>query len=342
MDRTVDTQGMSQDAAKVVVTGGAGFIGSHLVDRLIADGHDEVVVLDDLSRGRRENLARHEAEPRLRFIQGDIRDGEAVTAALSGASVVYHLAGQSLIMGGQEDIAETFSCNVVGTFNVLRAAVRANVKRVVFASARDVYGVPISLPVDEDHPLMAINTYGASKISGEVYCRAFRRKYGLQAVILRLGNVYGSRDFDHAIPVWVDQAQAGQELCVIGGNEIIDFLWIDQAVEALVLAAGAEGSLPPINVASGTGTKIIDLARRIGRLVDGRARIKVLPRDDRSVTRFVANVDRMRQMLHLEPPLDPLTHLPDLLAAARHVPDALPAPLLARRSMGTPQSVGKR
>lgn len=302
------------------MTGGAGFIGSHLVDRLIADGADEVVVLDNLSRGRRQNLARHEADPRLRLIEGDIRDVEAVAVALSRAAVVYHLAGQSLIMGGEEDVSETFSSNVVGTFNVLRAAVRAGVKRVVFTSARDVYGEPIALPVDEDHPLMAINTYGASKVSGEVYCRAFRRKYGLQAVILRLGNVYGSRDFDHAIPVWVERAQAGQALYVSGGNEIIDFLWVDQAVEALVRAATTEGSLPPINIASGTGTKIIDLARRIARLADGHSQVKVLPRDDRAVTRFVANVDRMRQMLRLEPPLDPLVHLSTLLTAARVSP----------------------
>ncbi len=307
---------MTQVGAKVVVTGGAGFIGSHLVDRLMAEGHDDVVVLDNLSRGRRENLARYEDEPRLRFIEGDVRDLDALTAALSGASVVYHLAGRSLLMGGQEDVAETFSSNVVGTFNVLRAAVQGSARRVVFASARDVYGEPISLPVDEDHPLMAINTYGASKVSGEVYCRAFRRKYGLQAVVLRLGNVYGPRDFDHAIPVWLERAQAGQELYVQGGEEIIDFLWVDQAVEALVRAARVEEALPPINIASGTGTKIIDLARRIVRLADGRSQIKVLPRDDRAVTRFVANVDRMRQMLRLEPPLDPLAHLPGLLTAS--------------------------
>jgi UDP-glucose 4-epimerase len=224
-----------------------------------------------------------------------------------------HLAAHTLVMGGQEDVEETFSDNVVGTFNVLSAAAAAGARRVIFTSARDVYGEPISLPVDEDHPLMAVNTYGASKTAGEAYCRAFRRKYGLQVVVLRLGNVYGPRDTGHAIPVWLERAIAGKELHVHGGKEIIDFLWIDQAVDALIKAAAAEGSLPPINVASGTGTRIIDLARRIVRLVDGRSQIKILPPDERGVTRFVASVERMREMLRLDPPLDPLAHLPRLL-----------------------------
>jgi UDP-glucose 4-epimerase len=298
---------------RLVVTGGAGFIGSHLVDRLIATGHQDVVVFDNLSRGRRDHLARHEPGGALRFVEGDLRDRAALEAALQGAHTVLHLAAHSLIMGVPEDLEETFTSNVVGTFNLLSAAVKAGVRRVVFTSARDVYGEPIALPVDEDHPLMAVNTYGASKTAGEAYCRAFRRKYGLHVVVLRLGNVYGPRDSGHAIPVWLERALAGQELYVHGGKEIIDFLWIDYAVDALVRAAAGDGSLPPINVASGTGTKIIDLARRIVRLVEGRSQIKMLPPDERGVTRFVANVQRMREMLRLDPPLDPLAHLPDLL-----------------------------
>lgn len=306
---------MYRPAARVVVTGGAGFIGSHLVDRLIADGTGDVVVFDDLSRGCRENLARHEAQPRLCLVPGDVRDAAAVERALAGAQVVYHLAARMTPMGGEEDVEGTFSTNVVGTFNVLRAAAAAGVQRVVFASARDVYGEPISLPVDEDHPLMAMNTYGASKAAGEVYCRAFRRKYPLRVVVLRLSNVYGPRDIGHAIPVWLARAQLGQALHVHGGKQIIDFVWIGHAVEAMRRAAAADGSLPPINVASGTGTKIIDLARRIVRLTEGHSKILILPADTLSVTRFVASVDRMRQLLRVEPLLDPLEYLPRLLPA---------------------------
>ena len=317
---------------RVVVTGGAGFIGSHLVDRLIASGHAQVIVFDDLSRGRLTNLERHAGEPRVTFVPGDVRDLEALKSAFAGAGVVYHLAARSLEMGQEEDVHGVFTSNVVGTFNVLTAAAAAGVKRVVFASARDVYGEPIALPVDEDHPLMAITTYGASKAAGELYCRVFRRKFGLQVIVLRLGDVYGPRDVGHAIPLWIERAAAGQDLHVQGGKEIIDFLWVDQAVEALVRGAAVDGSLPPINVASGTGTRILDLARRIVRLAEGRSQIKVLAPDERGVTRFVANVERMRQMLRLEPPLDPLSNLPLLLPtalAAAAAASAGPAPVAA-------------
>jgi UDP-glucose 4-epimerase len=310
---------MTHAGQRVVVTGGAGFVGSHLVDRLVVDGCTDVVVFDDLSHGRVENLAAHRENSAVRLVRGDVRDRGALEVALRGAEVVYHLAARSSIMGQPDDPEAMFSTNVVGTFNVLRAAAQGRVRRVVFASARDVYGEPIALPVDEDHPLVAINAFGASKAAGELYCRAYRRSSDLEVMVLRLANVYGPRDVGHAIPVWLNQAQAGQELQVFGGKAIIDFLWVGRAVEALVRAGSISGSLPPVNVASGTGTRVIDLARRIVRLVESRAQITVLAPDTKSVTRFVANVDRMRQMLHLEPPLDPLAELPRLL------PSAIPA-----------------
>src|SRR5260221_3619087 len=203
---------MHQRSEKVVVTGGAGFVGSHLVDRLLAVTTADVVVIDNLSRGRRANLARHQADPRLHVIAGDIRDSALVADALRGVDLVYHLAAQSRVMGAVHDLDYSFSTNVVGTFNVLRESASAGVRRVLFASSREVYGEPIELPVDEGQPLLAINFYGASKIMGEAYCRAFRRANGLNAIILRLANAYGPRDFGRVIPLWVDQAIAGQDL----------------------------------------------------------------------------------------------------------------------------------
>jgi UDP-glucose 4-epimerase len=306
---------MPQGAQRIVVTGGAGFIGSHLVDRLLVEGHDKVIVFDNLSRGRVTNIAQHCSNPRFELIEGDVRDADAVADAVEGASVVYHLAAQPSVLGGVEDAAYTFSTNVVGTFNVLRAATQRAVERVVFPSSREVYGEPIGLPVQEDSPLQAINSYGASKIAGEAYCRAFRRECGLQVGILRIANVYGARDVGRVIPLWVDQALAGSELNVYGGKQVIDLVWIDQVVEALVRIAQLDGPLPPMNIASGTGTRIIDLARRIGRLASGQPRIKLQPARPMEVTRFVANIDRMRQLLGIEPPLDPLAYLPRLLPA---------------------------
>src|SRR5437016_5783932 len=158
---------MPQPARKVIVTGGAGFIGSHLVDRLLADGATDVVVLDNFSRGRLENLAHLGNHTRFSLIEGDIRDLSAVSSTFRGADRVYHLAAQSSVIVAAQDLDFTFQTNVIGTFNVLRAAAECAIPRVVFASSCEVYGEPIALPADENSPLLAINSYGASKVAGE-------------------------------------------------------------------------------------------------------------------------------------------------------------------------------
>jgi UDP-glucose 4-epimerase len=236
-------------------------------------------------------------------------------SAVRGATVVYHLAAQSTVMGGVTAAEYTFTTNIVGTFNVLRAAATCDVERVVFTSSREVYGEPINLPVDEDSPLLAINSYGASKVAGEAYCRAFRRELGLPTTILRLANVYGPRDIGRVIPLWVQRASAGRNLEVYGGKQVIDFVWVGQVVDALVRAAEFGGALPPINIGSGTGTRIVDLARRIIRLTDRQGHIGLQPARSMEVTRYVANIERMQQLLKIEPPLDPLAHLPAMFAA---------------------------
>jgi UDP-glucose 4-epimerase len=250
----------------------------------------------------------------LRLVVADVRDRQAVESALRGADLVYHLAAQPSVLGGVADPSYTFDTNVGGTFNVLRAAALHRVQRVVFGSSRDVYGEPINLPVDEDAPLMAINLYGASKLSGEALCRAFRRETGLAAMVLRLADVYGPRDTGRVIPVWIEQVKAGQDLVVYGGRQVLDFMWVGDVVAALVQAGVTPGPLPPINVGSGTGTKILDLARRIGRLVGGRAHVLLQPARPVEVTRYVAKIERMRQLLEVEPALDPLGHLSSLTA----------------------------
>jgi UDP-glucose 4-epimerase len=304
---------MHQRTDKVVVTGGAGFIGSHLVDRLLTETHAEVVVLDNLHRGRLSNLAQHADHARLTIVQGDIRNADLVAETLRGASAVYHLAAQSTVMGAVEDLDYSFSTNVVGTFNVLRAAARESVRRVVFASSREVYGEPIELPVDEGQPLLAINFYGASKVMGEAYCRAFRRAFGLNTVVLRLANVYGPRDFGRVIPLWVRQASAGEDLTVYGGKQVLDFVWVGQVVDALMRTAELEGPTPPINVGSGTGTRIVDLARRIRLMAGSHSQLQLVPARAVEVVQYVARVDRMRQLLRLEPPSDPLAYLPEIV-----------------------------
>src|SRR5205807_1446778 len=174
-------------------------------------------------------------------------------------------------------------------FNVLRAAAACHVPRVVFASSCEVYGEPISLPVDENSPLLAVNSLGASKVAGEVYCRAFRREFELQTVILRLTSVYGTRDAGRLIPLWLHQARAGHSLQVYGGKQVLDFVWVGNVVEALVRAGELDRSAPPINIGSGTGTRIVDLARRIGRLAECQPKIQLAPARPMDVTRLIAS-----------------------------------------------------
>ena len=301
----------------VVVTGGAGFIGSHLVDRLLDDAHAQVVVLDDLSRGTPDNLSRHAGDPRLTIVRGDIADAAAVANAFRGAGTVYHLAALSTVMGAARDVARAFRTNVLGTFNVLRAATAEGVRRVVFASSREVYGEPLAIPVQEDHPLLAINTYGASKVSGEALCRSFRRELGLETIVLRLANVYGPRDIGRVIPLWLQRARDGAELEVFGGKQVIDFVWVGHVVEAFLRAARLDGSLPPINVASGTGTTLVDLASRIAQLTSASTRLQLRPARSIEVTKYIAAIDRQRELLEIEPDLDPLEHLGEVAAVAR-------------------------
>ena len=324
---------MGEYPKRVIVTGGAGFIGSHLVDRLLSAGCDDVVVLDNLHRGRLAHLQQHAHDPRLRVIRGDIRDRDVVDRAFEHADMVYHLAAQSSVMQAVDDVDYSFSTNTIGTFNVLRAAHKQGVGNVLFTSSREVYGEPIDLPVDEGQPLLAVNLYGAGKVMGEALCRAFRRTNGLRSVILRLSNVYGPRDSERVIPLWLERASAGQDLQVYGGKQIIDFVWIHQVVDALIAAAASESSLPPINVGSGTGTPILQLAKRIAWLTGGHSHVKLLPARSVEVTRFIANVDRMRKLLNIEPPIDALDHLSSMVPPGSRVTpadadaDAAPAPV---------------
>jgi nucleoside-diphosphate-sugar epimerase len=310
---------------RVVVTGGAGFIGSRLVDRLLAERVGEVVVLDNFVRGDRRHLAAHAHRAggdALRVVEGDIRDSALLHAVFDGADVVHHLAAQSNVMGAVTDVDYSFTTNVVGTFNVLQAAHSCRVKRVVFTSSREVYGEVASLPVLEAAPTNAKNGYGASKAAGELYARVFRSTYGLDVAVLRLANVYGPRDRDRVIPLWLDAAAGGRDLLVYGGAQVLDFVWVDHVVEALVRAARDGVAYDAVNVGSGHGTPILDLASRLLEVTGSRSRVDLRPARSVEVTRYVADVGLMRAALGLTPPDDPLFALPGLWDVTREAASA--------------------
>ncbi|MPZ22509.1 MAG: NAD-dependent epimerase/dehydratase family protein [Dehalococcoidia bacterium] len=298
-------------AVRVLVTGGAGFLGSYLVHALVGQGHD-VVVFDNLRRGHRLNLPDHASSGEVHLLVKDIRHYPSVLAAMVGVEVAYHLAAQSNVIGAMRDIDYSFTTNVIGTFNVLKAASKCGVRRVVFASSREVYGEPERLPVSENASLRPKNAYGASKAAAEAYCRAWATSSGCECQILRFANVYGPHDRDRVIPTWLARARRGDDLELYGGQQILDFLWVDHAVRALIAAAACENS-GPVNVASGRGVRLVELAERIIALTGNQSVVRPRPVRDVEVVRFVAEVSHMREVLGIEPPEDPLSSLHQMI-----------------------------
>jgi UDP-glucose 4-epimerase len=258
---------------KALVTGGAGFIGSNLADALLGRG-DEVIVLDDLSTGRRENL-----EPGLangaRLIEADIRDRAALEdlAAAEKPEVVFHLAAQIDVRKSIADPAFDASINVGGTANVLEAARAAGTRRVVFSSTGGaIYGEGDGqdLPLAENAPLAPEAPYGQSKYAGEGYLALYKRLYGLSSVPLRLGNVYGPRQDPlgeaGVIAIFCGKLRAGGRPTVFGdGKQTRDYIYVGDVVSAMLAAADSETS-GPLNIGTGVETDVLELARALGEL----------------------------------------------------------------------------
>jgi UDP-glucose 4-epimerase len=237
---------------RVLVTGGAGFIGSHLVDRLVVEGY-RVRVVDNLSSGRLENIGAHLRSNSVELMVGDLKDPEVDLKAVDGVSVVFHIAANPEVRVGYTSPDVHFRENVVATFNVLEAARRRGVGEIVFASSGSVYGEPGSIPVGEDAPLRPVSVYGASKASCESLIHAYTRLYGLRAVVLRYANIVGPR-MRHGV-VWdfiVKLRGNPVELEVLGdGSQVRSYMHVGDAVEATITAwSRGGGGYQVYNVAS--------------------------------------------------------------------------------------------
>lgn len=287
---------------RIAVTGGAGFIGQHLVTTLSNLGH-QVRVLDNMRRGQFTAICEISE-----CIQGDVRDRAAVEAAFAGADAVVHLAAQSNVMGSQTDPEYTYATNIAGTWNVLAACKSAGVRHLIFASSREAYGEALQLPVPEGAPLRPKNMYGATKVSGELLVSLSPTP----STILRLGNVYGKGDSGRILPLWVAAARMGQPLTLYGGEQILDFLSVSVAVEAFVRTLDIGPIADPINVASGQPTRLVELAHRVIDTFNSSSSIVLAPRRGIEVMAFVADVSRMTQVLGIEPPADSLAGITEI------------------------------
>jgi UDP-glucose 4-epimerase len=263
---------------KALVTGGAGFIGSNLADALLARG-DEVIVFDDLSTGRRENLD-GALSAGAKLVEGDIRDRAALEqlAGTEKPEVVFHLAAQIDVRKSIADPAFDASINVGGTANVLEAARVAGSRRIVFSSTGGaIYGEGEGqeLPLAEDAPLAPEAPYGQSKFAGEGYLALYERLYGLSTIPLRLGNVYGPRQDPlgeaGVIAIFCGKLRAGERPTVFGdGKQTRDYIYVGDVVSAM-LAAADSATTGPVNVGTGIETDVLELVQALGELADAES-----------------------------------------------------------------------
>jgi len=291
-----------------VVTGGAGFIGSHLVEHLVtAAGGHRVTVLDNFSTGKRENLAPW--ADRIRIVEGSVTDPDACREAIAGADFVLHQAALPSVPRSLRDPMASHEANTTGTLNVLIAARDAHVKRVVYAASSSAYGNTAELPKREDMLPRPMSPYAAAKYAGEQYCRAFHASFGLGTIALRYFNVFGPRQdpasqYAAVIPTFIVCAQSGESPTIFGdGEQTRDFTFVRNVVRANLLACEA----PPAalgeayNVGCGERVSVNALWRKIRDMLGSTVEARFEPSRTGDVRDSLASLDRVRAMLGYTP-----------------------------------------
>ena len=289
-----------------LVTGGAGFIGSHLVEGLTAAGR-RVRVLDNFATGLRDNLAGVRPAPEI--VEADLTDAAAVAAALQGVGVVFHLGAIASVQRGLEEPALMHHVCASGTLNVLDAARRAVVRRVVYAASASAYGIPTKDIQNEDDPVCPLSTYAAAKLAGELYCQAFAASHGLQTVRLRFFNIFGPRQradspYSGVIALFTAAMNAGKRPTVFGdGLQSRDFTDVRDVVQALMKAAEAppEVSGKVYNIGTGRSVSVLDLIAALNRLLGTGLEAVHGPARAGDVRHSRADISRARTDLGYEP-----------------------------------------
>ena len=267
------------DAQSVLVTGGAGFIGSHLVDRLVGEGC-KVRVIDNLSTGKLANIQGHLDNGAVELVKGDIRDHKLVHECVKDVNAVVHLAAVTSVPLSVKDPAGTFEVNVAGTLNLVTSSARNKVGKFVFISSCAVYGDPSRLPVAETAPTNPISPYAESKLVGEHFCCGFNERLLLKTVCLRLFNVYGLRqafnDYSGVITLFINRARQGLPLTIYGdGSQTRDFVNVHDVVEAILRVMKSDSANGGVfNIGSGKPTSIAELAKVISELAGVSPKIK--------------------------------------------------------------------
>ena len=287
---------------RVLVTGGAGFIGSHLVDHLVDAGHD-VIVLDNFSTGKIGNLSHSRGRPNFELAKADIRRiPRSVVKRLKKVDRVCHLAAVTSVQKSVMDPVSTTEVNVTGTLNVLEAAKALKAERVVFSSSAAVYGTPRAYPISETASISPISPYGASKAASELYLGSFEENHGIETLSLRFFNVYGPRQaasqYSGVISIFTRKALQQKPLQIYGdGSQTRDFIYVSDVVDATVAALERNPQSRVFNIASGREITILELAKTIQKIIQTQSELVLYPPRSGDVARSLADVTKARNEL---------------------------------------------
>jgi len=282
--------------ARVLVIGGAGFIGGFVVEELLKEPVREVIIYDNFSRGKMENIEESLKDPRCSIYPygGDVRETDVLDTAMEGVDYVFHLAAMWLLHC--KDYPRTaFDVNVGGTFNVLEACVKHNVKKLIYSSSASVYGDAVEVPMTEDHPFNNKNFYGATKISGEAMCTAFNDRYGLSVIGLRYMNVYGPGQDQHAVysgvvPIMLNKIEAGESPTINGdGSQAYDFIYVEDVARANIAALKSDVEHGFYNVGTEVQTTIRELCDTILELKGSDLEVTYVPYSEDDARQLVQN-----------------------------------------------------
>jgi UDP-glucose 4-epimerase len=297
--------------ANILVTGGAGFVGSHIVDQALAAGAARIAVVDDFVRGRRENLAAAVATERVEIVEGDICDEVLIDRLTEGVDIVFHQAALRITQCAEEPV-RAVKVMINGTQTILEAALRHKVQRVIAASSASVYGEPSYLPIDEAHPFNNRTLYGAAKIANEQILRSYAEMFGMQYVMLRYFNIYGPRMdiygvYTEVLARWMDRIDAGEPPIIFGdGLQSMDLIYVGDVARSNILAAQSDATDEVFNVGTGTETTLRQLCDMLLELM-GRTDLEPRHEPERKVNpvrRRISSTERAREQLGFEARFD--------------------------------------
>jgi UDP-glucose 4-epimerase len=283
---------------RVIITGGAGFIGSNIAEELSTD--NEVIIIDDLSSGRIQNIQHLTKRSNVSFIQGSITDLSLLQKAFTGADYIIHQAALASVPLSIDDPLRTNEVNIIGTLNVLVTARDCHVKKIVFASSCAIYGDTPTLPAREEMPLNPLSPYAVTKAAGEQYCSVFRHVYGLPTVCLRYFNVYGPRqdpksEYAAVVPKFITAALSSRPFIIFGdGKQTRDFVFVKDVVSANVFAAETDAT-GAFNIGSGRQTSVIELANLVLKLAGRQSTISHQPPRAGGIRHSVAEISKAKE-----------------------------------------------